>query len=639
MHRRPHPFVIRNHAGCQLRFGLGPVVQVGANPERAGHGHQEAELERYGARAVKAVGRVGYPGHHHARRICVGEAVLDREPVERVGVIRWPDLDRALQDAEVHAPAASGAGLDLELGVLRAQLVHDVVHIPDELDVDLFLLVERNRVPAGIRPVAVVVPLEKGDVVFAHQLVQPAEDVVFYVRTREVEQQLLATFGAWTTGEVHRPVRVFAVEVGVRIDHLRLDPDAEIHAEGVHTVDHRLQTVRKFLRVHVPVAQSAMIVRPLPEPAIVDHHALHAELGGFLSERNLARLIDRELGRLPGVVEHRPHFRLTGDDGVELEAMQDAGCFAATAASVAGVEGRRLKRGAGLELPGKVERIVAPGDAHLVQRCVFDGESPVTAPAQLAEPDGSILLGGLARAVDRKPGVGLMTCGPAAALDHARPLHDRLRVQLPLGIPATGEPAPLVTGAERQRPVGGLRRLERDGRLAGVLDLRPASEYAACVDVVVEMNDERSGDVLKRDLQLVGRTFAVHEVEHHAAVPVREAGLERGLGVEPCAPACVFLRRGVGGQVKGGGLRPRVHWSRAQVLGIGMATPVNCLQLAPLVHAHGVGGLADVEHPGPGGSISMNGRRLGAGRSGREREQECSGKTHVGLGRVGRFRP
>ena len=143
-------------------------------------------------RLVEPVRRVGDPGHHDLRRVGIGEAILLGEAVEGIGVVGGPHLIGVAQDAEIDAPAAAGAGFDLHLGMPLPQLGENSVEVARELDIDFLLLRGRKLVPAGLAPVAVVVPLEKGDVVFGEQLVEEAEDVVAHIGAGEIEHQLVA---------------------------------------------------------------------------------------------------------------------------------------------------------------------------------------------------------------------------------------------------------------------------------------------------------------------------------------------------------------------------------------------------------------------------------------------------------------
>ncbi len=108
--------------------------------------------------------------------------------------------------------------------MLCAQLRKDGIQVLDVVDVDPFLVLRSNCGPTGFGPVAVVVPLEKGNVIFIEQLVQKLEYIFADIRPGEVKHELIASFASWSAGEVQYPVRVFAIQIAVRVYHLRLDP-------------------------------------------------------------------------------------------------------------------------------------------------------------------------------------------------------------------------------------------------------------------------------------------------------------------------------------------------------------------------------------------------------------------------------
>src|SRR5450631_508785 len=104
--------------------------------------------------------------------------------------------------------------------MLLPQVCQDAVKIADEFDIDALLLIDGNLIPTRLRPVAVVVPLEKSNIVFAEQLVEKSRDVVAHIRTSEVEDELVARLRTRASGKIQDPVGMFAVQVGIRIDHL-----------------------------------------------------------------------------------------------------------------------------------------------------------------------------------------------------------------------------------------------------------------------------------------------------------------------------------------------------------------------------------------------------------------------------------
>ena len=87
------------------------------------------------------------------------------------------------------------------------------------------------RAAAGLDQVAVVVPLQVADRVLVEQRAEPLAEVARRPRGRSRSSTCWcrASAGQAAAG-AEDPLRVRAGEVGVRVDHLRLDPEAELHA-------------------------------------------------------------------------------------------------------------------------------------------------------------------------------------------------------------------------------------------------------------------------------------------------------------------------------------------------------------------------------------------------------------------------
>ena len=127
-------------------FGA-PMIQIGANAQRALHRTQHPISERRGTE-VEPVWRVGHPGHHDLGCVGVAEAILHGEPVEGVGIVRGPDFVGVAQDAQVDASAAARTAFDFNFGMLLAQISQDRIKIADERDVDATLLINREPGPS-----------------------------------------------------------------------------------------------------------------------------------------------------------------------------------------------------------------------------------------------------------------------------------------------------------------------------------------------------------------------------------------------------------------------------------------------------------------------------------------------------------
>ncbi len=94
-------------------------------------------------------------------------------------------------------------------------------------------------------------------------------------------------------------------QVRVEVDHLGLDPEAELHAEPADRVDERVQAVRPHVFVDVPVAEPGGVVAAVPEPAVVEHVALDADLRREPGQLCEPAEVVVEVDGLPGVEHDR----------------------------------------------------------------------------------------------------------------------------------------------------------------------------------------------------------------------------------------------------------------------------------------------------------------------------------------------
>lgn len=99
---------------------------------------------------------------------------------------------------------------------------------------------------------------------------------------------------------------MLARAIGVEVDHLGLEPQAELHAQAVHMLGERIESIGPHLGVDNPVACALRVVAAQVEPAVVEHEALHAHLRGQIGERDERGLVVVEIHRLPCIERHRP---------------------------------------------------------------------------------------------------------------------------------------------------------------------------------------------------------------------------------------------------------------------------------------------------------------------------------------------
>ena len=99
-----------------------------------------------------------------------------------------------------------------------------------------------------------------------------------------------------------------AVEIGVLIDHLELDPNAELHAARLDLLREPVNPVRQTVGVDRPVTEPRMIRRARTEPAVIEHEKLHAALRRHIRDGEQLLLRKVEVGRLPVVDEDGAHL-------------------------------------------------------------------------------------------------------------------------------------------------------------------------------------------------------------------------------------------------------------------------------------------------------------------------------------------
>ena len=200
----------------------------------------------------------------------------------------------------VDAGAARGARLDLAApGARVAQLVEQAV------DRQRLAVHGGTAVVGGVGEVAVVVPLEVGDVELVEQREQGVAQVVVRPLVLQVEDLLLAPLRRHGGAPAQHPLGVAAGGLGVEVDHLRLDPQAELHAAAGHVVDQRAQALRPDGGVDRPVAEAGGVVAAAEEPAVVEDEALDPDRGGDVGELGDPVEGVVEVDRLPRVGDDR----------------------------------------------------------------------------------------------------------------------------------------------------------------------------------------------------------------------------------------------------------------------------------------------------------------------------------------------
>ena len=97
--------------------------------------------------------------------------------------------------------------------------------------------------------------------------------MVLNFRITHVEHELVAVVICLSVGLFNHPVGMFLIKLALRIDHLRLDPDAEFHSGLPGCADKGRNAARKLVAGRFPVAEPRAVVAArifVAEPSVVE---------------------------------------------------------------------------------------------------------------------------------------------------------------------------------------------------------------------------------------------------------------------------------------------------------------------------------------------------------------------------------
>jgi len=309
----------------------------------------------------------------------------------------------------------------------------------------------------------------------------------------------------------HHPVGVRPRGVGVEVDHLGLEPQAELHAEFFDLVDQGVQAVGPDVLGDPPVAQSGEVVAAGTEPAVVEDVALDADCRGLLGQLDQRLEAVVEVDRLPHVDRDRTLRRRMTWSGPQVPV--EPACDLVQPGAVGAVQPRR---GVGLalaqgDLAGQQQ--LAPADHLLARRQPFGVVGVIAAPAEVDPPHLALGEGERGRArVEHGRRVG--TGPPLATLAQVHPHRE---------VPALGGALPAPPAGEVEQFAGhhghrvGDHQVVEGVRLGrGVGQPRLGAQHSAGG----ELDRQAEGQV--RNL--------VHRVHLHRARPALDQGRSGGAG-------------------------------------------------------------------------------------------------------------
>ena len=393
-------------------------------------------------------------GTHRALGIEHRGAPLDLEALDRVRVVACPGLRGVGQHSRVEPPAAARARLEQDVGEGGREARVQVIDAEDVAVEELALAVGRQRPTRRLGDVPVHVPLDVGDRPAAENLREHVEQVVDDLRPGQVEHVLAAMLGSRPAGHADCPVRMLGKQPAALADHLRLDPQAELHAQGGDLAGQAVDPVGQLAPVDGPVAERAGVVVAGPEPAVVEDEQLDPQVAGDLGDGQQLGLVEVEVGSFPVIDQDRPRPVAPVAPGESL-AVQPVIGVAEAAEPLAGPGQDGLGRaelGSRLEGPAKALRVDPEADpgrpvlAHLGLGQEVAGVDE-TESVGLAGRLGRVRPAQDQRWVMLEPGRATQAAGRLAARNQG--VLDEMTLARPG--PAQLDPRPVVVGQVQHR--------------------------------------------------------------------------------------------------------------------------------------------------------------------------------------------
>ena len=195
-------------------------------------------------------------------------------------IVAAPDLREISQHCTVKTAAATTAAFKKDVRVRLHNTVQYPIQSQNVSVINLPLLICRVIPAVDITDITIVIPLDVIDAAFIQHCIHGADNIITYIRSRQIQTQLVTASSRRPSRYLQTPVRMRAVQIRILVHHFRLEPETELHTDIVQLFRKCLQTTGKFLLIYHPVTQSGFFIIPGAEPAIVQHKHVGAQLFG-----------------------------------------------------------------------------------------------------------------------------------------------------------------------------------------------------------------------------------------------------------------------------------------------------------------------------------------------------------------------
>ena len=139
--------------------------------------------------------------------------------------------------------------------------------------VQLSLTIRRQFHAAQIRQLTVHVPFHIFDIGAVQHCRHAFKSMISDFLPGQIQYILIPAQASYTARNGDCPVGMLSVQIRIRRDHLRFEPDTELKSHGIYPIHQKFQTSRQLFLIDFPVTQARAVIITVSEPTIVhDQH-------------------------------------------------------------------------------------------------------------------------------------------------------------------------------------------------------------------------------------------------------------------------------------------------------------------------------------------------------------------------------
>src|SRR5262249_50971677 len=136
-------------------------------------------------------------------------------------------------DAQIDTPTPRSTRFKGHVRMSAPQFIDDPIQIAHMLEPDALWIPSDLLRPPRLAEIAVHIPLDEFDMLLRKQSIERRKHPFSHIFACEIQHKLIAPLCSRAVAKMVHPIGMRAIELTIRIHHLRLDPQAKTHPQRV----------------------------------------------------------------------------------------------------------------------------------------------------------------------------------------------------------------------------------------------------------------------------------------------------------------------------------------------------------------------------------------------------------------------